>query len=440
MGAASLWFLRVRFLIFTDAKFPANAGCPTRRVCLKPFAVILRSLSRDEGYPVPINVFGTAFRLLLQALDDRVRIAGALRPEKKVSPLPLYRRRPRPRFDSVRRRPEGQRYERQRTATDCSFAVITLITVSKAILMPPKIGVALGSGAARGWSLIGVLEGLAALGVVPEVVSGTSIGALVGAAFVTGKLAALKARIENFSRRDVAAMLDLHLTTGGLVEGKRVENYLDSLGIAGSIEALRPRYAAVATDLASGREIWLQQGPIGRAVRASISIPGIFSPVRQDDRWLIDGGLVNPVPVSLARALGADIVIAVDLNSELVGRRFTESDADLSASPTAPAVSDQLPPWLKDAVGPILQRVFQAGPHFPSLFEVLANSLNIMQDRITRTRLAGDPPDVLLCPRLGKFFWLDFHRANEAIAKGLACVQDAEPVIRRACRGAIASV
>ena len=306
--------------------------------------------------------------------------------------------------------------------------------------MRPKIGVAFGSGAARGWAQIGVLEGLAALGVVPEVVSGTSIGALVGAAFVTGKLAALKTRMENFGRRDVAAMFDVHLTTGGLIEGRRVETFLNSLGIAGSIEAQRPRYAAVATDLASGREIWLQQGPIVHAVRASIGMPGVFSPTRHDDRWLIDGGLVNPVPVSLARALGADIVIAVDLNSELVGRRFSGPSIDLTASTTAPAASAKAPQWLMDAVGPILQRVLQAGLDSPSYFEVLANSLNIMQDRITRTRLAGDPPDVLLCPRLGEFSWLDFHRANEAIAEGLACVQAAEPMIRQACRDAIADL
>jgi NTE family protein len=310
-------------------------------------------------------------------------------------------------------------------------------TASKVLFMRPKIGVALGTGAARGWSQIGVFEGLAALGVVPQVVSGTSIGALVGAAFVTGKLAALKTRMENFGRRDVAAMFDVHLTTGGLIEGRRVETFLDSLGIAGAIETQGPRYAAVATDLASGREIWVQQGPIGRAVRASIGMPGIFSPARHDDRWLIDGGLVNPVPVSLARALGADIVIAVDLNSELVGRRFSGSDIDLAASTTAPAVSARVPQWLMDAVGPILQHVLHPGLSYPSPFEVLANSLNIMQDRITRTRLAGDPPDVLLCPRLGEFSWLDFHRAKEAIAEGLACVRAAEPMIRRACRDAI---
>jgi NTE family protein len=151
--------------------------------------------------------------------------------------------------------------------------VIVGSTASKSSPMRPRIGVALGSGAARGWAHIGVLEGLARLGVVPDVVAGTSIGALVGAAFATGKLAALKTRMQNFGRRDVAAMLDLRLTTGGLIEGKRVEHFLDSLGIAGAIETLGPRYAAVATDLASGREIWVQRGAIGHAVRASIGMP-----------------------------------------------------------------------------------------------------------------------------------------------------------------------
>lgn len=299
-----------------------------------------------------------------------------------------------------------------------------------------KIGLALGSGAARGWSQIGVFEGLAALGIIPDVVSGTSIGALVGAAFVTGKLPVLRERMEKFGRRHVAAMFDVRLSTGGVIEGKHIENLLDELGISGAIETFPTRYAAVATDLRAGREVWLQKGPIGRAVRASIAMPGILSPVDHKSGWLIDGGLVNPVPVSVARALGADIVIAVDLNSDLVGRRFVGNDGDNVVTTTAPAVSARAPQWLKDTVGPVLDRVLQPGPNYPSYFEVLANSLNIMQDRITRTRLAGDPPDVLLRPRLGNFSWLDFHRAKEAIAEGVACVEAAAPVIRKVCPAA----
>jgi len=302
----------------------------------------------------------------------------------------------------------------------------------------PKIGLALGSGAARGWSLIGIIEGLMAMAITPEIVCGTSIGALVGAAFVTGKLAALKARMESFGRRDTAALLDIRLASGGLIEGRRIEDFLDGLGITGDIEAFPLRYGAVATELASGREIWLQKGPIGRAVRASIGMPGIFSPATYDEGngWLVDGGLVDPVPISLARALGADIVIAVDLNADLVGRRFTD-DVEVTASATqAPAVPAQLPDWLKTAVGPIIERALQPAPEYPSYFEVLANSLNIMQDRITRMRLAGDPPDVLLRPRLPGLGWMEFHRAKEAIAEGLACVKAAETIIRRACHAA----
>ena len=304
--------------------------------------------------------------------------------------------------------------------------------------MRPKIGLALGSGAARGWTQIGVVEGLAELGIIPEVVAGTSIGALVGAAFATGKLPMLKARLENFGKRQTAALLDVHFTTGGLIEGRRIDNWLQELGIEGDIEKLAVRYGSVATDLSSGREIWLQKGPIGRAVRASISMPGIFSPARHGDSddWLIDGGLVNPVPVSLARALGADIVIAVDLNSELVGRRFSHGDTDAVSPVTPPAIPTQAPRWLRDALSPILEHAFQAPADYPSYFAVLANSLNIMQDRITRMRLAGDPPEILLGPRLREFSWLDFHRAAEAIAEGRSCVETAQQDIRRACRSA----
>jgi NTE family protein len=300
--------------------------------------------------------------------------------------------------------------------------------------MRQKIGVALGSGAARGWAHIGVLEALEKLKIVPDIVTGTSIGALVGAAFVTGRLAALKDRMENFSKADFAGMLDLRLATGGLMEGRRIENFLDGLEIRGDIETFATRYGAVATHLASGREIWLQNGPVGRAVRASIGMPGIFSPMRHDEHgWLVDGGLVNPVPGSLARALGADIVIAVDMNADLLGRRFFESgdDAERDLS-TKASLGVQAPQWLKDALDPVLARVMQPGPAFPSYFEVLANSLNIMQDRITRTRLAGDPPDILLRPRLAQISWLDFHRAREAIAEGATCVEDAEAAIRHA--------
>ena len=295
----------------------------------------------------------------------------------------------------------------------------------------PKIGLALGSGGARGWTQIGILEALTSYGITPDIVCGTSIGALVGAAFVTGKLGALKTKMENFGRRQVAAMFDVHLTSGGLIEGRRIETFLDELGISGAIESLNIRFGAVATELMSGREIWIQQGPIGRAVRASVGIPGILSPTKHDDDgWLVDGGLVNPVPVSLARALGADIVIAVRVNTYPFDPTAVLAE---TAPPATPMPRLTIPHWLGGAINPIMERVFRAGPQFPSYFEVLSNSLDIMEDRITRMRLAGDPPEVLLRPALDGYSWLDFHRAKEAIAAGHVCVEAAGPTIRQVC-------
>jgi len=295
----------------------------------------------------------------------------------------------------------------------------------------PKIGLALGSGGARGWAQIGIIEALNSYGIVPDIVCGTSIGALVGSAYVTGRLGALKNKMENFGRRQVAAMFDVNLTSGGLIEGRRIESFLDELGICGAIESLNVRFGAVATDLRSGREIWLQTGPIGRAVRASVGIPGILSPARHDDDgWLVDGGLVNPVPVSLARALGADIVIAVRVNSYPFEAILARAANDASTK-TAPTL--KIPEWLSGAVNPILERVFRAGPQSPSYFEVLSNSLDIMEDRVTRMRLAGEPPDVLLRPVLNDYTWLDFHRAKEAIAAGHACVDATGPMVRQVC-------
>lgn len=296
-----------------------------------------------------------------------------------------------------------------------------------------KIGLALGSGGARGWAHVGVIETLSKMGIEPDIICGSSIGALVGAARATGKLAALHTRLQQFGWREIVPLIDVQLTTGGLIEGRRVADFLDGLGIVGDIEALPVRYAAVATDLASGREVWLKTGSVAHAVRASIGIPGIFSPTRDAENggWLLDGGVVNPVPVSLARALGADIVVAVDLNADLVGRRFGEVD-DV-APPEPPHLPDSVPKPLKDWATPLMARLVQARPTFPSYFEVLANSLNIMQDYITRGRLAGEPPHVLLRPRVRDFSWLDFHRGNDLIAEGVACVEHAEASIRHYC-------
>ncbi|MBU8536529.1 patatin-like phospholipase family protein [Falsiroseomonas tokyonensis] len=296
----------------------------------------------------------------------------------------------------------------------------------------PRIGIALGSGSARGWAHIGVLEALAEAGIEPEIVCGTSIGALVGAAQVAGRLPQLRDWVEAAGWREIVGLLDVRLTGGGLIDGKELLAFLNGLGLAGAIEDLPRRYAAVATDLASGREMWLQTGALHEAVRASAALPGLFSPALREGRWLVDGGLCNPVPVSVCRALGAEVIIAVNLNGDLVGRRFETPPATPapSAEGMGRALRD-LPLALRDQAAALAARLFPPGPATPGYFDVLANSINIMQDQITRTRLAGDPPHVLLLPRLRDLALMDFHRGQEAIAEGRACVEQALPALRR---------
>ena len=307
----------------------------------------------------------------------------------------------------------------------------------------PRIGLALGSGSARGLSHIGVLDALIEAGIKPDVVCGTSIGALVGAAYVAGKLAGLRHWAESATWRQVVRLMDVRLSGGGLIDGKQVVALLRRLGIDAPIESYDRRYAAVATDLGTGREVWLQSGPIHEAVRASIALPGIVSPSLVDGKWLVDGGLSNPVPISICRALGAEVIVAVNLNGDLVGRRFDK--ARTAPAVTAPSrvsselfrrMLGQLPGARSSGAGlePVAEIVpdkLPRGSVAPGYLDVLANSLNIMQDHITRTRLAGEPPDVLLVPRLGDIGLMEFTKARQAIAEGRRCVQHALPLLKR---------
>lgn len=299
----------------------------------------------------------------------------------------------------------------------------------------PRIGLALGSGSARGWAHIGVIDSLTEAGIVPDIVCGASIGALVGAAHVAGRLGELRQWAQAATWRKIVRLTDFRLTGGGLVTGRQIVAFLRDLGISAPIESYATQYAAVATDLATGREIWLQTGPIHDAVRASIALPGIFSPTRVDGKWLLDGGLSNPVPVSVCRALGADVVIAVNLNGELVGRRYTEPEPPEVTRPSM--VSGEV---LRRMIGqlPLPGRRAAAegdapppGEPPPGYFDVLASAINIMQDHITRTRLAGEPPHVMLVPRLRTIGLMEFNRAAEAIDEGRACVEQALPALKR---------
>ena len=303
----------------------------------------------------------------------------------------------------------------------------------------PRIGLALGSGSARGWSHIGVIDALAEAGIEPDIVCGTSIGSLVGAAYVAGKLADLRGRAEKVTWREIAALMDVRLSGGGVIDGSKVVGWLRGLGVEGEIEKYARRYAAIATDLTTGREVWFERGPILEAVRASIALPGILSPAKIGERWLVDGGLSNPVPVSVCRALGADVIIAVNLNGDLLGRRFAgEPPAETALSPQTPneflaGVLEQLPLGLRGQVTPLIERLLPRRRVAPGYFQVVANSLNIMQDYVTRARLAGEPPHVMLAPRLRDIGLMEYNRAAEAIAEGRYCVEQAMPILRHYC-------
>lgn len=299
----------------------------------------------------------------------------------------------------------------------------------------PRIGLALGGGAARGWAHIGVIEALAEAGIEPDIVCGTSMGALVGAAYVAGRLPGLRTFAAGVTRRTMIGFLDVRLTGGGLVDGKRIVAMLHELGIDAPIERYGKPFIAVATNLESSREVWLRDGPILDAVRASISLPGIFSPVLSDGRWLADGGLVNPVPVSACRSLGADIIIAVNLNGDIVGRFGEDSRPPDGAGPGGRSpefvrrVLEQMPPAIRRQASAIVPKLLRPASGAPGYLDVLINSINIMQDQITRSRLAGEPPHVLIAPRLRRIASLEFNRADEAIAEGRACVRRALPEI-----------
>ena len=303
----------------------------------------------------------------------------------------------------------------------------------------PVIGLALGSGSARGWAHIGVIRALQDAGIAPDVVCGSSVGAVVGAAYALGELDRLEEWALGLTGRSVFSFMDFKLS-GGMLKGERVIEFFRKHLSDRNIESLAVPYAAVATALYSGSEVWLRTGSTMDAVRASMALPGLFTPAERDGRLLVDGGLVNPVPVSLARAMGADVVIAVDLNADILTRHLRPPHGAATALPPVEQALDmQAPaPWLRklqDGFNSLLPEG-QPAPEperqrLPSLLEVVMGSVNIMQVRITRSRMAGEPPEVVVAPRLAHLGLLDFSRAEEAIAAGRLAAQAAVPVLRQ---------
>lgn len=313
----------------------------------------------------------------------------------------------------------------------------------------PAIGIALGGGGAKGWSHIGVLNALEHLGIRPSIIAGTSMGALVGAAYASNRLKKLEAWARPMSWTDVIGYLDPSLSGGGFIQGEKLLEAMQRKAFKNMpIDQLPKPFGAVATQLHTGQEVWLKDGSLMDAVRASIALPGLFTPVVQQGKWLVDGGLVNPVPVSLCRALGADIVIAVNLSADLNRRHAyhtyienTEpesNDADMLPSREDltteelnlwDKVSNQVVNGFQEGKEALLAKMILRNKDMPGLFEVFSKTINIMQDRITRSRMAGDPPDVSLSPRVGDISTIEFHKAKQAIRAGEECVYRMRPVL-----------
>jgi NTE family protein len=305
----------------------------------------------------------------------------------------------------------------------------------------PVIGLALGGGAARGFAHIGVIRTLIAHGIVPNVVVGTSIGAVVGGAYAAGQLDTMEEWARSLLPRNILGYLDIRLNGSGLIGGDKLASQLEAAIGQALIEDLPVKFATVATEVRTGHEIWLTHGRMVDAMRASYALPGIFSPVLLGDRWLVDGALVNPVPVSTARAFGAEIVIAANLSSDVFAHSTTvyshgpSAEVTVAVTPEA-VIAPAAPP--KRGFGKLfsaertMKREFFGSGGRPGISTVMVDAFNIMQDRITRARLAGDPPDLLISPRVGQIGWFDFHRADELIAHGARAAERAIESIQEA--------
>jgi NTE family protein len=297
----------------------------------------------------------------------------------------------------------------------------------------PKIGIALGAGAARGWSHIGVLLELGDQGIHPDVVAGTSIGAVVGGCYAAGRLEVVDLFARSLTKKTVFGMMDVSFSGVGLLSGAKLRRRLHQALDGRRLEEFDKRFAAVATECGSGHEIWLTRGDAVAAICASYALPGIFEPVRINGRWLFDGALVNPVPVTVCRSLGADIVVAVNLIGDN-GFRGTVINDRLSMEPalealTAAEATPKRGGFLGAFGGDHRRNFGKREDGAPGMGSAMMDAFNIAQGRISRSRLAGDPPDVIINARVSKVGLFDFHRADELIEAGREAARRALPEI-----------
>lgn len=297
----------------------------------------------------------------------------------------------------------------------------------------PTIGLALGSGVARGWAHIGVIRRLEKEGIMPDYICGTSIGALVGGMYLAGKMDALEEWARDLGKSSLFRFLDIRLSGGGLISGTKLFSLLESNLGETVIEDLPIPFSAVSTELGTGHEIWIRNGNLAKAITASYALPGLFSPQQIDDRWLIDGALTNPVPVSVCRALGARLVIAVNLNADVFGMTRIEEKEEVLIDDEENGILERAF-HARSPLNLMKHRFFDKSGSEPSIFGVMMSSLNIVQDRLSRSRMAGDPPDITIAPRLAQHGLLEFDKAEEIIAEGEDATERSLPFLMHAMR------
>jgi NTE family protein len=297
----------------------------------------------------------------------------------------------------------------------------------------PGIALALGGGMARGFSHIGVLNVFQRHGIRPSMVAGSSIGAVVGAAYLSGKLKELEEWALSLNRFKIISYLDFRVRSAGIIGGKRLDTLLQQHFQDMLIEDLPCPFVTTAADLVTGHEVWIKQGNLIEAMKASFALPGIFPPVERNHRLLVDGALVNPVPVSACQAMGARMTIGIDLHADIIGKAAKPGNNFPTVAGFDMFNDKDIPPEQQATFASTMtRRLFGRAENKPSLFGVMVSALNIMQDRLTRSRMAGEPPDIHIKPQIGHIGLLEFEKASELIAEGEAAALRAMPDIRAA--------
>lgn len=273
-----------------------------------------------------------------------------------------------------------------------------------------KLGFALGSGGARGFAHAGVLRFLLEKGVAPAVVTGTSMGAVVGAALAAGSFDRMLKVLGSLDMGEAASLfLDFSFSKSGLVKGRRVMEFLGAVIPDTTFDKLSMPFAAMATDVSTGRVVTLSRGKVLPAIRASISIPGVFTPVRRGDALLVDGGISSPVPVEAARALGATEVLAVNVDG----------------GEPCPYCSHRLPKVVNQAIdfrerlrGKIREGLGIQGGRGLGIVDLLSKTTRICEDRIAKWEVERTRPEWLVEPAVGDIPTLDFSRIDDAVRAG----------------------